>query len=255
MAIDLILRTEQAKKRFCMSIEKRAGDGCWMWIGKTDGRGYPKFNLNRICAMAHRVSYENLVGPIPPNTIVGRRCGTALCVNPKHLCLDSSAPRDIISALKFQTERARRRFWKNVHRGPECWEWKGHCRAGYAYGGFYMNGKNMVASRVVYENEVGHIPDGFHVCHHCDNPKCVRPDHLFAGTRSDNIRDCVKKGRFNKPCGSANKNSKLKEGEVWLIKKLLRSTNLFLSEVAKIFHVNYGTISYIRSGKTWRHVL
>jgi len=55
--------------------------------------------------------------------------------------------------------------------------------------------RNRIASRLIYEREVGPIPAGLQVLHRCDNPPCVRPDHLFLGTPADNVRDMVTKGR------------------------------------------------------------
>lgn len=79
----------------------------------------------------------------------------------------------------------------------QCWEWQGTTN-GSGYGtiglGSRAQGKGY-AHRIVFERAFGPIPEGQHVCHRCDNPKCVNPEHLFLGTRSDNMRDCWNKGR------------------------------------------------------------
>lgn len=78
----------------------------------------------------------------------------------------------------------------------ECWEWVASGDSdGY---GQLMVGKRMKkAHRVAWELANGPIPDGSFVCHHCDNPSCVRPSHLFLGSNSENMRDMVRKGRLN----------------------------------------------------------
>jgi len=89
------------------------------------------------------------------------------------------------------------RFWSKVTKGAGCWEWTASTdHKGYgklAEGG--RQGRTLSAHRVSYELNVGPIPDGLLVLHRCDNPPCVRPDHLFVGTHTDNAQDMAKKGR------------------------------------------------------------
>jgi hypothetical protein len=86
-----------------------------------------------------------------------------------------------------------RRFWAKVTTGDGCWEWAGYTDS-YGYGQL-QTGLKEPAHRVSWEINVGPIPEGLQVLHHCDNPPCVRPDHLFLGTQSDNIKDMWAKGR------------------------------------------------------------
>lgn len=86
------------------------------------------------------------------------------------------------------------RFWRSVDKtdADGCWLWR--CVSG-KYGQFTVNGRNIGAHRASWAMHFGPIPDGVFVCHRCDNPRCVRPDHLFLGTHGDNMADMVAKGR------------------------------------------------------------
>lgn len=92
------------------------------------------------------------------------------------------------------------RFWRHVAKGDDCWEWTGNRHPRRNVGVFRADArKNEYAPRTSYRLNVGPIPEGLYVCHHCDNPACVRPDHLFLGTQADNMRDMVEKGRHVSP--------------------------------------------------------
>src|ERR1700733_2081816 len=92
------------------------------------------------------------------------------------------------------------RFWNKVKKTDGCWEWqKAKNQNGAGYGVLRVNGKNELAHRISYVINNGSIDSDLWVLHKCDNKQCVRPDHLFLGTRSDNIRDMYSKGRGNRP--------------------------------------------------------
>jgi DNA-binding CsgD family transcriptional regulator len=124
------------------------------------------------------------------------------------------------------------------------------------YATMRINGKKLKAHRVAYEifNNVI-IDDEMVICHHCDNPPCINPKHLFMGTIADNNTDKMKKGRhkFDPPHGMRCSNSILTDEKVM---DILDKINQGLSnlEIANIFKVTRQTISRIRNNKIWKHI-
>lgn len=82
----------------------------------------------------------------------------------------------------------------DVRRDHGCWTWTGYANAN-GYGVLSVAGRRFYAHRVALLLERGHLDADEFACHHCDNPPCVRPDHLYAGTPADNVRDMVTRGR------------------------------------------------------------
>ena len=88
------------------------------------------------------------------------------------------------------------RFRRQTDRTGECWLWRGALHDGYPYGTFNAGrGRIVRAHRFAYEMESGPIPKGLYVLHTCDEPRCVRPSHLWLGTQADNMHDRDRKGR------------------------------------------------------------
>jgi HNH endonuclease len=168
------------------------------------------------------------------------------------------------------------RFWKMVDKnGPihpvhgQCWIWIGSTIIG-GYGNFAVGGTRTRAHCYSYQIHVGEVPKGLCVCHKCDNPPCIRPSHLFVGTRLDNHNDMVSKGRRVDHLGTDNGRSKLTEEQVIEIRRrycklshfgragtknanrLYQSTNT--KALAKEFGVTPEMIWAIVKGKNWRHV-
>jgi hypothetical protein len=157
------------------------------------------------------------------------------------------------------------RFWSKVRIGDGCWEWTG-AKAGRGYGVIGVGGSRRsggrqdYAHRLSWEMANGPIPHGIFVCHRCDNPRCVRPGHLFLGSVQDNADDMVSKGRqsrgprhADKTRGEAHGRAKLVEADVLAI-RARRAAGETLMELAAAFGVNHGAISKIANRRTWRHL-
>ncbi len=87
------------------------------------------------------------------------------------------------------------RFWSKVTKTETCWLWNTY-RDPDGYGNFYYQGASQRAHRMAWIFTRGPIPEGKLICHKCDNPPCVRPDHLFLGSTEENVADKIKKGRI-----------------------------------------------------------
>lgn len=145
------------------------------------------------------------------------------------------------------------RFWAKVDKSDECWVWTAAESGHDGYGGFDVNGRWVRASRVSWELAHGPIQTGLHVLHKCDNPPCVRPDHLFLGTQLDNIRDRDQKGRQVAPRGERNGWHKLTADSVREIRRLC-ATGLRRRDVANSFNVTKSTVGRIVQRKAWAHI-
>lgn len=130
-----------------------------------------------------------------------------------------------------------------------CWNWSaGKNRPGY--GQVVFAGSRWVASRLYYEVFVGPIPRGLEVCHECDNPSCVNPDHLFLGTPKDNQQDAVSKGRKRGPQGTRSGSAKLSEDQVRAIRADTRHQDVIGAE----YGVHGSAICRVRNRISYRNV-
>lgn len=147
------------------------------------------------------------------------------------------------------------RFWAKVDKrgDDECWPWLG-CRNKLGYGSFGIHSRRtMLAHRVAYEISNGKIPPGVLVCHKCDNPYCVNPKHLFAGSNADNVADCISKGRKPSQPGATNPNAKLSSDQINEIRKLYVD-GCKIIPLAKQFGVSKSQIWNIVSGREWNEM-
>jgi hypothetical protein len=144
------------------------------------------------------------------------------------------------------------RFWEKVDKTENCWNWVASCLK-FGHGHFRVGKRVILAHRYSYELHIGPIPKDMCVLHKCDNPKCVNPDHLFLGTRINNIEDMDVKNRRIVLKGEKIGTSKLTEKEVSLIKGLLK-TNAPRKGIADYFGVSLQAIEAIQSGRNWSWV-
>lgn len=147
------------------------------------------------------------------------------------------------------------RFWSFVQkRKPEeCWRWKGYCPAKDGPV-FSIGDRTIRANRFSYLLNIGPIPAGMFVCHHCDNPWCMNPTHFFLGTSLENNRDCLAKGRKWIGVGEESPMAKLCHAEVIEIRELYNLCNVTHRELSQRFKVSQETIRKVICRKTWRHV-
>jgi hypothetical protein len=155
-------------------------------------------------------------------------------------------------------------FWRSFRKEPGdgCWLWTDTIND-HGYGVIRHEKRRVRAHRYSWELHYGPIPDGLLVCHRCDVPRCVRPDHLFVGTHADNRADCVAKGRAN-AChtprphhnharGERASNAKLTERDVLAIRAAWASGER-QTDIATRFRVTAPNVSAITRRLTWRHI-
>ena len=140
-----------------------------------------------------------------------------------------------------------------------CWEWQAS-KSSTGYGQFRVGDKNWKSHRWSYQYHRGEIPDRMCVCHKCDNPLCSNPDHLFLGTKQENMDDMITKGRAAH--GEKHPSSKLNYEKVLLIRKFLdrhpptnsKTKGGQYGFLARWFETTANNISLIYLGRRWKHI-
>ncbi len=145
------------------------------------------------------------------------------------------------------TEKQIERFWSKVDKSSDCWEWTGY-RNCKGYGCIMRNRKLFYTHRLAYFLQYGVDPRYICVCHHCDNPPCVKGDHLFLGTINDNTQDAAKKGRMRP--GILNHNAKLSNDLV----RYIRQSRLLQRDIGEKLGVAQSLVSMVQNHKIWKHV-
>lgn len=143
-----------------------------------------------------------------------------------------------------------------INAATGCWEWQ-RTRNNAGYGTLTIAGRARYAHRLAFELAGGEIGVGEVVLHSCDNPACLNPEHLRAGTQSDNMKDCSRKGRARIPSprmiGESNGAARLTTLDVRAIRNRLASGHS-QELIASAFRVSQSTISAIARGRAWSEV-
>lgn len=148
------------------------------------------------------------------------------------------------------------RFWSKVAIASpnECWNWTG-TKMPKGYGQFPIGRKRRyLAHRFSYELHYDSIPDGLCVCHHCDNPSCVNPAHLFLGDNATNTRDKVNKGRQKWLAGENHPKACFTSDQVKMFRKLIREGKSTIPQLAKEHHVRASSMHKIVTGKRYANI-
>lgn len=181
--IYLGMKNTNTPEYFWSKIKIANDDDCWLWTQGTIGKNYGQLKYQNKFYMAHRLAYILAVGSIEPTEVIAHLCKNNSCCNPKHL-------------IKYSQYNSKEKFWSkvNILTDNECWIWTASKnKAGY--GVTRYDSKKWTASRLAYFLSYDNFNPSLWVCHHCDNPPCCNPKHLFLGTPLDNAQDKVLKGR------------------------------------------------------------
>lgn len=147
---------------------------------------------------------------------------------------------------------AEQRLLSKVIKTDGCWNWTGS-HNGQGYGTVFSDShRKTYVHRLAYELWLGKIPSGMCVCHHCDNSRCVRPDHLFLGTAKDNMADCAKKGRS--AFGEKNGHAILTSDHVLQIKRIYSEGGITQQALGLQFGVSREVIGNVVRGRNWLRV-
>jgi hypothetical protein len=233
-------------EKFQSSFQKDQNH-CWNWKGFLDKSGLPVIRQNidkKLQEFSPRRISLQLAGI---ELLEGKRaqplvCRNKLCVNPEHLVMGDAA-----------------RFWAKVHKLNEhngCWVWiAAQDKDMYGKFTYRKDGKKHDVRAHIYSwmLRTGMTPCKVaQVCHKCDHPYCVNPDHLFLGTTQDNTQDKVDKGRQAK--GESIGCAKLKEFQVMEIRRLYAEHTYTQSQLSDMYGVVPSVISAIIRRESWRHI-
>ncbi len=186
-------------------IEKQSVHECHIWKGSVSSDDVPVISFNSKKVLVKRFLYD-LHFSNNESGIYTNKCKNSRCVNISHITFLKHKRTKIISINNinrsyldltvFNKDELLTYFYNNIITEPNsgCWIWiKSISNKGY--GRAHLRPFEMSSHRFSWILFRGKIPETFHICHKCDTPSCVNPEHLFIGTAADNMADKIKKGR------------------------------------------------------------
>lgn len=216
-------------------------------------------NTQRGFLVGQQVHYFTLIKPM--KKWGGKKRGGKKCWKVRCRCgAMREVPEIFLGTKRWMSCGCRRtntlaKIWRHVEKSGsrDCWLWKGTIDSD-GYGCISIKGRQWKAHRAVWRafHEVD-IAAGLCVCHHCDNPPCVNPAHLFLGTTGENTRDAAKKNRLARRCGESNHGAKLTNHQVLEIRSR-RLAGASTVELGEIFGVSQSLVAQIARRQIWRHL-
>jgi hypothetical protein len=159
---------------------------------------------------------------------------------------------DLLSRIDMNFEFVSDKLAAHAITDKGCWEYQGYKNQS-GYGQFAITKRNFRAHRVSYAYHLGIDPGELLVCHKCDNPCCINPDHLFLGTDKDNARDKARKGRCQMQAGEKNPRAIINKPLVLDIVYRIQAGHSN-KRIAASLPIGHAQVSMIRLGKSWREV-
>lgn len=205
------------------------------------------------CEVEFLAMRENVTVCADCRTITCKNCGKQKLVQLNQLGSARFCSREC--RVKWNASHIEDRFWSWVDFADDCWLWTGG--KSHGYGLFHpAKGESIRAHRFAYELTHGSITDELFCLHRCDNPPCVRPDHLFLGTHEENVADMMSKGRGRSysAIGEEHHLHKVMEDEVRQIRVMYKPGVISAKKVGEMFGIHEDTVRQIASRKTWKHV-